>query len=445
MRTAEELDRLCIAIRTKKDMPDLDELMGIVRTEFGEYVASIPEPAPQLPPEHMVEPLWSFGWLLYELSWSLTPEVPAGWEALDDETVARSRWAMERIEELADIARDLPWPEYAPRGLGALRSLALAHSKRDTEQGFDLAWAYHDEANELHREYLKNHQGNERYENALAETVVQLWLAQSGTSSRTAEQLLGRWAERVMDGRIKGPDEHRLLQAMFDRLWQGVLFGERAWAQVAAIDQAYGLADTVTREHLALVTGYRNPGIMAARAALLLLPLSIGMEQLGRGAPPGHADWAAARDDLVERMRASYRKIERDVRDSRGNPVALNADHQRSVVQIRLNIALVLPGTELESELDFAPCLAQVRLDAQAATSLSEWLADTSTGRRRGDANVIGSATMPKFIEGVEALRAARGVSDGYRTWRRTWLELDRYIDEPGRADLLEQALGSAP
>jgi hypothetical protein len=443
MRSPEELEALCVAIRTKKGAPPAEELLAIATEEFGHFCAAVPEEIPQLPPDHLVKSLWSFGWLLYELSWSLTPSVQARYEALDDEAARTSVTAAEQIDKLADIARDLPWPEYAPRALGALRSQALAHSKRDTEAGFRRAWMLHEEANELWANYRENHKGDSRYEKALDETMIQLWLAQAGTSCRTIEQTVGRWAESIRDRDFEPSDEDRLMQQMFDRLWNGMAFGEEALRVAEEIDTTYGLAYEVTRENLALVTAFRNPGIMTARAALLLLPLSQAMQSLGRLAPQGYADWPAARDALLQRMQDSYEKIERPVVNSRNEPVDLVADHQRSVVQIRLNLALVAPNYELPSKLDFAECVTRTRLDDAAVQSLSEWLA-MPQGTRRHNANVIGTATMPSYIIGVEAMRADYGVPSGYRAWRRQWFELDRYAAEEGRRALFKQALGDA-
>lgn len=443
MRSPEELDALCIAIRTKKGAPPAEDLVAIATEEFDKYCRAVPEEIPQLPPDELVERLWSFGWLLYELSWSLTPAVQARYEALDEEAARASLTAAEQIDELADIARDLPWPEYAPRALGALRSEALAHSKRDTEAGFRRAWMLHEDANELWANYRENHKGDSHYEKALDETMIQLWLAQTGTSCRTIEQTVGRWAESVRDEDIEPQDEDRLVQQMFDRLWNGVSFGEEALRVVAEIDATYHLAHEVTRENLALVTAYRNPGIMTARAAVLLLPLSQAMQSLDRLPPQGYADWPAARETLLQRMQDSYEQIEKPVIDSRNEPVALILAHQHAVVHIRLNLALVVPNIELPSKLDFAECVTRIRLDDAAVQSLSEWLA-TPQGTRRHNANVIGTATMPSYIIGVEAMRADRGVTSGYRAWRRQWFELDRYAAEEGRRALVEQALGDA-
>lgn len=443
MRSPDELDALSIAIRTKKSAPPTDELLAVITEEFEQYCAAVPDDIPQLPPHELVEPLWSFGWLLYELSWSLTPAVQARYEALDDAAARSSVAAADQIDMLADIARDLPWPEYAPRALGALRSQALAHSKRDTEAGFRRAWILHEDANDLWANYRGNHKGNSRYEKALDETMIQLWLAQAGTSCRTIEQTVGRWAESVRDEDFEPHDENRLMQQMFDRLWNGVSFGGEALRVAAEIDTMYGLAHEVTRENLALVTAFRNPGIMTARAALLLLPLSQAMQSLGRLPPRGYADWPTVREALLQRMRDSYAKIETPVVDPHGKPVAFAMEHQRSVVQIRLNLALVVPNCKLPSTLDFAECVTRTTLDDAAVQSLSEWLA-APRGTRPHNANVIGTATMPCYITGVEAMRAEHGVPSGYRAWRRQWFELDRYAAEPGRQELVAEALGDA-
>lgn len=125
-------------------------------------------------------------------------------------------------------------------------------------------------------------------------------------------------------------------------------------------------------------------------------------------------------------------------------------EHQRSVVQLRLHLALLLPGYDLPSEPEsvFDPCLELRVLDDEAINALSAWLLvpeERRTGgkaRPRGDANVIGAATKPSFVESVERVRQLADVSSGYRTWRRKWFDLDRYFDEEGRRNRVKAVLG---
>ncbi len=74
-----------------------------------------------------------------------------------------------------------------------------------------------------------------------------------------------------------------------------------------------------------------------------------------------------------------------------------------------------MPGYDLPSVLDFAPCLSANPLDDNAVEDLSACLAETTAaGQRPGDASVIGSAVMPAFIRSVNACRALYGVDRGY-------------------------------
>ena len=181
---------------------------------------------------------------------------------------------------------------------------------------------------------------------------------------------------------------------------------------------------------------------MTARAALLALSLAAEMEDL-QPRPGGQYDtWSEMRAAALEAFLQAYRAIEQPVLDADGRPSPINQSHQRSLVQIRLHAALMLPGLELPSRWEFAATLGLDPLGDEAVAALSKWLAEpTVTGKRRGDANVIGSATMPAFIRSVDAYRKSEGVSSGYREWRERWFELDRYADEPGRRRHVQWAL----
>src|SRR4029079_104144 len=95
---------------------------------------------------------------------------------------------------------------------------------------------------------------------------------ETGTACRTAERVIGRWGEEFGQGDPEQND--RWTQRMFRQLNEGVEVGEVAIATVHRIRDLYRLADKVDKHRLALRTGFQNPGIMTARAALLALPLT---------------------------------------------------------------------------------------------------------------------------------------------------------------------------
>jgi hypothetical protein len=402
----------------------------------------------QEPPEELVERLWLMGWLIYEASWQRVRDVQPAFEALASDHRERSEAAAGLVRRFDDLARALPWPHFAPRALGAIRADALASSKRDTAQGYLEASTLHGEAYERYESYWEiqsNQPGRERYRLGLQEVLLQLALAETGTACRTAERVIGRWSEELeAENPLWGEgDETFWVQLMFKDLVAGVAIGGRALQEAADIERKHGFStEGVNEKRLALPTAFRNPGIMTARAALLVLALCPEMERLGHEPELGSETWADMRDALLKRITDAYRAIEKPVVDRDNQLVPLIRDHQRSLLQIRLNLGLLAPGFDLPSTLDFVPCLAANPLDESAIEALSACLAEkTADGQQRGDANVIGSAVMPTFIRSVEACRAIYGASQGHREWRRRWFILDRYADEPGRLERVEAAL----
>jgi hypothetical protein len=275
--------------------------------------------------------------------------------------------------------------------------------------------------------------------------LLQLALGETGTACRTAERVIGRWSEELgaKDPLWGAEDETFWVQVMFKDLVAGVAIGGRALHEAGEIEQKHGFSRRgVTEERLALPTAFRNPGIMTARAALLVLALCPEMDRLGHEPELGCETWPDMREALLERITHAYRAIEKPVPGRDNKPEPLLPDHQRSLLQIRLNLALLVPGYDLPSTQDFVPCLTANPLDGEAVEALSECLSEkTADGQQRGDANVIGSATMPPFIRSVEACRVLYGVDKGYREWRRRWPGLDRYVDEDGRRERVEAAL----
>jgi hypothetical protein len=445
MMSAEDLRELPRAVRTGA-VPVDDRLLRRIEADVEAYREFLRDPRPQLPPDKLAELLPLMGWLLYEVSLRSLWQVAPAFESLTGDAARSARSAAGLIARTADAARSLPWPEFAPRALGAIRAQALAASKRDTESGYDEAWILHQEARTKHASFADSHAGSpdrDRYLLDLDEVLLQIALAEAGTACRTAERVIGRWAEGLAeeDGPWTSDDSARWTQRMFSQLTDGVAIGGRALEVADRIGQRWGFVHRVDERRLALSTSYQNPGIMTARAILLALSMCPEMEALGRK-PGNHESWPELRTDLLARFEAAYRRIELPVYDADGEPVPLLDAHQRSIVQLRLHLALLAPNHRLPSSLTFAPCLERDLLDDDAVEALSSWLAGTADEESRGDANVIGSATKPSFIASVEACRRAAGRADGYREWRRRWFVLDRHAGEPGRRQRVEGVLG---
>jgi hypothetical protein len=442
MMSVEVLRQLCQDLRAKR--VDIDnDLIHKIEMDVQEYRAFLRDRA-ELPPDELVGRLWYMGWLIYEATWQSLDRIAPGFESLSDARRETSREVQDLIARGADAARSLPWPEFAPRALGAIRGQALAASKRDTEDGYDDAWILHEEARKKYALYRDYHVGRKDRDHlllALDEVLVQLALAETGTACRTAERVISRWTEDEEFEFSQRADE-RWAERMFPELLQGVTIGEQALEMAAAIETDHGLVHQVDEHRMALVTSFQNPGIMTARAALLMLSMCAEMEDLGRRPLPGDDSWKQSRQSLIERFERAYRYIEKDIPGGKGIRLPLHPAHARSIVQLRLNLALLVPGHPLPAGLVFDPCVEVDPLDERAIEALSGWLAEDVDGKQRGDANIIGSATKPGFIRSVMACRAAAGAAaDGYLRWRQKWPVLDRYVGEPGRAERVEQAL----
>lgn len=442
MMTEQQLRKHCVAVRTGQ-MQVNDMLIADIESDVGEYRRVRDHDPTQLPPGDLATSLWLMGWLIYETSWALLQRISPAFELLGGEQQEKSEAAIRLIVRLADATRRLPWPELAPRALGAIRAQALASSKRDTERGYDDAWVLHQESRAKYLSYKESLIGADpRYLLALDETLIQLTLAETGTACRTAENVIGRWSEGIDTQLWKVQDEAPWIQRMFRELCDGAAGGEEMLGLVARIERENGLVRKVSADRFALVTAYRNPGIMTARALLLLVPMCTEMETLSRRPPGDNETWDEAREDFLVRFEHAYRAIERSAENAEKKPWPLIPDHKRSVVQLRLNLALLAPGRSLPSQLTFDPCLDMDPLDNRAVESLSRWLAEPVDGKKRGDANVIGSATMPSYLRAVEVCRAKVGAEDGYRQWRSQWFKLDRYSDNHERRAHIEQVLG---
>ncbi|WP_327010865.1 hypothetical protein OHA72_28530 [Dactylosporangium sp. NBC_01737] len=440
MDTARLLE-LCEDFRHRGRDVDDDVVTWIGRDVERYKAAYYVEPVPELPPAPLAELLPLMGWLIYEASWNAVQQVQAAFEAMDEQEREQSARAYGYIRRLADAARGLVWPEFAPRALGAIRSQALAESKRDTEAGYDAAYIVHQEARDRYRSYCGTHgdlAGREDFLLALDEVLLQLALAETGTACRTAERVICRWSEDFAGAGTD--DEERWVQRMYKQLFEAVEIGRRALDTARTIKDKHGLVHVVTLRRLALVTGYRNPGIMTARAALLALALCPAMEHLQR-MPAAAATWEGERALLIEQVTHAYNAIQEPVSNADGTPMPMKRDHQRALVQLRLNLALLVPGHSLPSQDPFDPCLTPDPLDDEAVTGLSSWLLQHESGGGPNHGNIIGAATLPLFNQSVVALRSFTGNGPAYYPWRRRWYKLGRYSEQSGREARVEAAL----
>ncbi len=447
--SAEELRELCMDFRYRGRKTD-DEIVTLIRAEIDEYRARFyTRPRPQLPPEPLDDLLPLMGWLIYEASWYSVQRVRAAFESMSPDERRPSEQAYRQIRSLANAARRLVWPEFAPRALGAIRAQALAESKRDTAEGYDEAYIIHQEAADKHQSYLDSHGGSPaevhaRFELDLNEVLLQLALAETGTACRTAERVICRWSQEF-DDPANGDDETQWVQKMYLELSDAIEIGNRALTTAKKIKDGPGLVQQVDEYRLALVTGYRNPGIMTARAALLALALAPAMEHLGRK-PARWPTWPGERADLIKRFTSAYEQIEAPVVDDDGHVVGMKLEHQRALVQLRLQLALLVPGHTLTATEPFDPCLESNPLDDDAVKVMSQWLSRQENASSGGPnhGNIMAAATMPLFIQSVLALRSLTGRAEGYLGWLADWWELGRYATEAGRSARLQAAITEA-
>src|ERR1043165_6238190 len=162
MMTADELRSLSRRIRARKQAggpppgsPEVDDdLVRRIEADVDEYRARFyTDPPPVLPPDQLRQLLPLMGWLIYEASLDRLWDVDTQFETLAGADGERSRTNAGLIRRLADAARGLVWPQFAPRGLGAVRTQALVESKRDNEAGYDAAYIIHEEARDKYQSF----------------------------------------------------------------------------------------------------------------------------------------------------------------------------------------------------------------------------------------------------------------------------------------------------
>jgi hypothetical protein len=397
----------------------------------------------------MVERLRLMGWLMYETTWTALQQMPHRFRQEGGEAGRKAQERYDVIVRVTNAARRLPWPEYAVLALGAYRALALAESKHDNEEAFLKAQSMLDEAREAHADFQTYHLGRNLDElhrdlRALDEIFLQLALAETGTACRTAEMVIDRWLEEFAP---KGADADDYLLKLYRQIVKGIEVGEQALEVADRVKERHGFVDEVSEEGIALPTSFINPGVMTARAILLLLALSPEMERLGLFPLGNDNSWDESRRNLVKRFDDAYAYIERPIEKSSGERVELRPDLQIAVVQMRTAAGLLIPGHELPSTLGFAPCLSHRVLDDAAVEEMSTWMTETITdshGRttQRTTFRGFGGSSMPNFIEGAETCRDAFGGAPGFKAWRARWFVLDKLAGEPGRAAAVSQILG---
>jgi hypothetical protein len=449
MMSQDELRATCGQLRAKQRQTD-DELVRRVAADIEEYRDVLGREATQLPPAPLDELLPLMGWLIYEGTWDCLQRIVASFDrdAADPATRRQSEAELGRIDQLLNCARRLPWPEFAPRALGALRALALAESKRDTESGYDAAWLLHEEARTKYQEYLDSHGDEEsrrRFVLALEEIFLQLALGETGTACRTAERVIARWAEQFevpWSLQHIGAEQQRWVRRIFRELTAGVDVGERAIDTGERIKRDAGFVHQADEHRLSRHSALQNPGIMTARAASLLLALRPAMQDLGLRPGREFDSWQVWEQHLLQRFVRAYRVIEGELTGPDDRPAEMDPGFQRQLVHVRLNLALLKPGYHLPSaRATDLPCLALNPLDDAAVEAMSAWLVGP-TGR--GHDRALGAATMPMFIRSLIDCRGRGPSDDGYQSWRLRWFAIDQYSDEPGRLDRVRWALARA-
>jgi hypothetical protein len=436
MLEPDEIRARCHDFRHGEHKTTTDGDVRLIENEVAEYRAKfLTERRPQLPPEELRQWLPLMGWLIYEASWTALRKVRAGFPKLTGDKHETSRHAFDQVVRIADAARQLIWPEFAPRALGAIRAHALAASKYDTGESYDTAYRVHEEANEkirMYRDALGPDPACAPLVLQLDEMLIQLALAETGTACRFPEQGIGRWNELNPNGTLD--DERRWVQRMYRNLAGGVETGMRALEAAQRINDQYGLIhqEEVDEFRMAMITSFRNPGVMTARAALLMLSLAPAMEDMGRR-PVRATTWPQEREDLKRTFAEAYDAITNEVQDTKGNPVDMDDDHLRAQHQLRLNVALLVPGFPLPDPLDDAEVEAE-----------SKWLMSEENGGGPKNGNLMGAALMPLFIQSVVALRSLTGEGAGYAAWRARYPRLGRYAEEGNRPALIAAAMATA-
>ncbi|HEV2637930.1 MAG TPA: hypothetical protein VGX23_22455 [Actinocrinis sp.] len=363
--SADELRRLAAGFRSGAMSRTDGALVELIESDVAGYRAIVAA-GPGQPPSAPLDALLPLmGWLICEASWEAVQRITAGFGRLGprDGRRVQSESARDCVHRLADVARGLPWPEFAPRALSAVRAQALAEARLDTPVGYDAAWLLHEEAKIRYLEYRDSHgdkPGREEYVQVLDEELVQVGLAETGIACHTAERVIGRWAEEFADAdpEVSRVREEQWIHRMVGQLTDGLEVGRLALEQAERTrlteraDRAewtgkVGRADTGARagrvkqgvEHQPAPRAARqNPGITTARAAMLLLSLWPQMARLGQLPPAGFGTWVQWEADLLRRFETACRAIERGSGPGRA-PTAIRAGLHPQFVRAQPELA----------------------------------------------------------------------------------------------------------
>lgn len=444
-----ELNRICRELIAKKDelegvgeyLPFLREVLAHLRDVHSELNAA-GGPGAKVPPYEQVQELRFFGWALFEAALVAVNTVAPAYTYLPARDRDKAMSSVRDIAEIADLARATPWAEFSLRSLGALRSLALAYSKGDSADQYKAAWTTHEEVADLLDKRADEIQSG-RFDDSphiidLKRDLDEMWqqhdLSQTGTSCREPEYALCRWIERVKAGQFREDAQQELVTFLAHRLRGGIRDGLSTISRGDHVYTNYEILSQKDEKHLLGPTSMQNPGIMTARAYLLLIPMCPLMESYEH-LPFEGDDWASYTRQLIDGFIWAYGRIEQPYPGIDNEEVPFVQAHLRSLVQHRLFFRIICPNEPLPTLLNER--VLGGSLDLDDVEDMSAWLS-----ARGDDANVISSATLPEYIRGIEAIRAQSGVDHGYRDWRRRWPTLDRHR-QPERVALVAEVLGA--
>ncbi len=424
---------------------DIDVVLDKIALAMADLGERRKQSTERLPDESVAHRVRLVGALLYDGAQEINDYLDPDFEAFDDlEKREAARELLDKLVRLCVTAQALPWPEFGLRAIGAIRGEALGHSKSDTEQGYDNAWSAHQRAadklqahvDEINSGFFADSDYLPQLKQDVIEIEQQIQLSETGTSCRQAEFILNKWDERVEQGIFAADDDVDEMARLALQLQVGITSGSRSLHLVNHFEETYGLAPKKTLYNLLTHSSLQNPGIMTARAYLLLIPMCPVLEADGRRPPvPEDISWEQYHDQLLSNFYTSYAQIERHPANSEQSFISR---HTRSIAQIRLNFGVLFPGSELPTVLNPADGPWQTVVSTENIEQLAKWLAD-----RDFDGNIIGTANMSAYLDGVQAIRDRHEQRlESYRGWRLRWFSMDRHRKVPGRKDRMTRILG---
>lgn len=390
------------------------------------------------PTAEVVNGLFMLGWMLYDVTFSLTDHHGA------QEEVSDSQALRSILRKLAECAESIEPKQYAARAGGAIRAYALALSKVDRTDTYLLAQRQHEAADRWIGQLLKNAGSDERLRNEAWAVQVQLEVAKAGTSCRQVETFLCDPGK--LDAGV--PIETRLRQVTASgRI--AVLAG------IAALESFRNLPPHVVtdrQESLAERIWERQPANMAARGHLLIVPALAALEALGMPYPQALVQdvWSASKrtvgtsmgcptsyDEEIEFHRAQTMVLidnaERAMVDAKGD--RLVPRDVAETARMRLHYLLQFPTCALglpDARLPYAPVDRTPPSASAEIDHLTRWIESIGHGTR-----AIGGATLAPWVLGLIDVRRRYGIDSGYLEWRRAHPTLDHFLrrDPEGQSD----------